>query len=61
MNKTSISHIQKVIAVVAVIYILMPDLLIGPLDDTAVAGIATITEIVLGIIKGHYIEDRDVP
>lgn len=60
MNKVSIAHIQKAIVVVAVIYVIMPDLFFGPIDDAAVAGIATITEIVLGIIKSHCIEESDV-
>ena len=61
MNKVSIAHLQKAIVVIAVIYVIMPDLFFGPIDDAAVAGIATITEIVLGIIKSHCIEENDIP
>ena len=61
MNRMSIAHIQKAIVVIAVIYVIMPDLFFGPIDDAAVAGIATIAEIVLGIIKSHCIEENEIP
>ena len=51
MNKSNISSIQRVVIIVAVIYVFAPDLFIGPIDDAAVAAIAAIAEVVLGIIK----------
>ena len=36
MDKSNISYIQRVVIIVAVIYVFAPDLFIGPVDDTAV-------------------------
>ena len=45
------SNIQRIIIVAAIIYLVAPDLIIGPLDDVIVAIIATITDVILGITK----------
>ncbi|MCR4703669.1 MAG: hypothetical protein K5665_08410 [Saccharofermentans sp.] len=49
--KNNIGKVQMIIAIVAVLYVVMPDLFIGPIDDATLAAIAVISEIVLGIIK----------
>lgn len=51
MNKSSLSHIQLAVVVVAALYVIMPDMFFGPIDDAAVAAIAAVAEVVLGIIK----------
>ena len=51
MNKETMSNIQRIIIVAAIIYLVAPDLIIGPLDDVIVAIIATITDVILGITK----------
>lgn len=51
MNKETMSNIQRIIIVAAIIYLVSPDLIIGPLDDVIVAIIATITDVILGITK----------
>ena len=51
MDKETMSTIQRVIIVAAIIYLVAPDLIIGPLDDVIVAIIATITDVILGITK----------
>lgn len=51
MDKEKMSTIQWIIAVAAIIYLIAPDLIIGPLDDVIVAIIATITDVILGITK----------
>ena len=47
------STIQWIVAVAAIIYLIAPDLLIGPVDDIFVAIVATITDVILGITKEH--------
>ena len=51
MKQNNIGKIQILIAVVVAVYILAPDLVIGPVDDTALAAIAGIAEVVLGIMR----------
>lgn len=51
MDKETMSTIQRIIIVAAIIYLVAPDLIIGPLDDVIVAIIATITDVILGITK----------
>ena len=53
MNKRTISTIQSIIAIGAIAYVICPDLLFGPLDDAAVAAIATIADVVLGVVKSR--------
>ena len=52
-NKSKFSSIQTVVLVGAVLYILLPDLFFGPVDDAAVALIAGVAELVLGIAKSR--------
>ena len=52
MNKIkNITTAQTIILIGAIVYVLFPDLLIGPIDDTAVALIAGIAEVVLSCTK----------
>ena len=51
MENKSLTIIQIIIAVVALLYIVSPDLLLGPFDDAAIAGIATLADVILGVIK----------
>ena len=51
MNKSNFTTIQVIIGVLALLYVFMPDLLFGPFDDIAVAGIASFTELLLGVAK----------
>ena len=53
MNKKTLSTAQTVILVGTVLYIVFPDLFIGPIDDTVIALIAGIAELVLGFAKSH--------
>ena len=50
-DKQMFTTMQKLIAVIAIIYLIAPDLLIGPIDDMLIAIIATITDVILGITK----------
>lgn len=52
-NKSKIASIQTVVLVGAVLYVLLPDLFFGPVDDAAVALIAGVAELVLGIAKSR--------
>lgn len=51
MNKSNLSRIQLAVVVVAALYVIMPDIFFGPIDDAAIAGIAAVAEVVLGIVK----------
>ena len=51
MENKSLTIIQIIIAVVALLYIVSPDLLLGPFDDAAIAGIATLADVILGVVK----------
>ena len=53
MKSKSLTTIQIIIAVVALLYIVSPDLLLGPFDDAAIAGIATLADVILGVIKNR--------
>ena len=53
MESKSLTTIQIIIAVVALLYIVSPDLLLGPFDDAAIAGIATLADVILGVIKNR--------
>ena len=51
MESKTLTTIQIIIAVVALLYIVSPDLLLGPFDDAAIAGMAALADVILGIIK----------
>ena len=53
MNPKVIKIIQIVLAVVAMLYLVMPDLVIGPFDDAAAIGLIGAAELVLGIIQAR--------
>lgn len=53
MNRKELSRIQIVISVLAIAYALLPDFIIGPIDDVIVLVIATVAEFVLGFVKPH--------
>lgn len=52
-NKSKISSAQSAILIGTILYVVLPDLLIGPFDDAAVALIASIAELVLGFAKSR--------
>ncbi|MBR3279783.1 MAG: hypothetical protein IKG01_12910 [Lachnospiraceae bacterium] len=51
MLERNLGKVQLVIAIAAAVYVLMPDLFAGPVDDTALAVIAVVAEMVLGIMR----------
>ena len=51
MKQTDLGKIQIIIAIVVAIYVVMPDLFVGPIDDAAIAAIAGIAEAVLCIVR----------
>ena len=46
-----LAKVQVVIAIIATLYVVMPDLFVGPIDDAVIATIAVIMESVLGIMR----------
>jgi len=60
-SKTSISTIQKVIIIGAALYVVLPDIFIGPIDDTVIALIAGIAEVVLGFAKSRIATSTPTP
>lgn len=55
-NKSTLATVQRVILIGAALYIVLPDLFIGPIDDSLVALIAGIAELVLGFAKSRVRE-----
>ena len=53
MNKKTLSTAQTVILVGAALYVAFPDFFIGPIDDTVIALVAGIAELVLGFVKSR--------
>ena len=51
MKKSDLGKIQIIVAVVAAAYVLMPDLFVGPIDDTAIAALAGVAEAVLRVMR----------
>lgn len=51
MKQSDLGKIQIIIAIVVAIYVVMPDLFVGPIDDAAIAAIAGIAETVLCIVR----------
>ena len=52
-SKSTLSKVQAAILVGAVLYFVCPDLFIGPIDDTVVALIAGIAEVIIGFTKSR--------
>lgn len=55
-NRSKLSTVQTVILIGTALYIFLPDLFIGPIDDSIVALIAGIAELVLGFAKSRVSE-----
>lgn len=53
MERKPLTVLQVIIAVVALLYLVSPDLLLGPFDDAAVLMIGTVSEVVLGLLKNR--------
>lgn len=51
MTQKDLGKVQIIIAIVVAIYVVMPDLFVGPIDDAALAAMAGIAEAVLCIIR----------
>ena len=60
MDTKSISRIQTIIAIVAIVYFIAPDPVIGHFDDILVAAIAATIDTILGVSKHRIsIEETD--
>lgn len=51
MNRKVLNTIQIVLAVIVLVYCVMPDLIVGPFDDGVLAALAIIAEVVLFVIR----------
>lgn len=51
MNRKVLTTIQIVLAVIVLVYWVLPDFMLGPLDDGVIAALAFIAEIVLFVIR----------
>ena len=52
MNRKTLTTIQIVLAVIVLAYWVLPDFMLGPLDDGVIAALALIAEVVLFVIRG---------
>lgn len=59
MKEKDLGKIQLIIAVVVAVYAAMPDMVIGPVDDVAIATIAGIVEVVLAVMRSFSNSDPD--
>ena len=63
MKDNVLGKVQLIVLIAVGIYVAMPDLFVGPIDDAAITAIAGIAEAVLGIIRAvsknrlEYLED----
>lgn len=51
MKQNTLAKIQIIVAIVVAIYVVMPDLFVGPIDDSAILLITSIVEVVLQVMK----------
>ena len=51
MNKKTLTTIQIVLAVIVLAYWVLPDFMLGPLDDGVIAALALIAEVVLFVVR----------
>ena len=51
MNRKVLTTIQIVLAIIVLVYCVMPDLMIGPFDDGVIAALAFIAEVVLFVVR----------
>jgi len=51
MKRKNIGLVQIIIAACTIVYFIAPDMLVGPVDDVAVAALAGIVEAVLGVVN----------
>jgi len=49
-NKSPISSAKSYVLIGAILYVVLPDLLIGPFDDAAVVVLSGIAELILTIV-----------
>ena len=61
MKKKTLGIIQIVLLVVAIVYLVAPDLVVGPFDDAAVVGILGCVEFVLAILRARYKDEDSIP
>ena len=51
MNRKTLTIIQIVLAVIVLAYWVLPDFMLGPLDDGVIAALALIAEVVLFVVR----------
>jgi hypothetical protein len=51
MNRKTLTTIQIVLAIIVVAYWVLPDFMLGPLDDGVIAALALIAEVVLFVVR----------
>lgn len=51
MKNNVLGKVQLIVLIAVVIYAVMPDVFVGPIDDAALVAIAGIAEAVLAIIR----------
>ena len=61
MNRKTLTTIQIVLAVIVLVYCVMPDLIVGPFDDGILAALAGIAEVVLFVIRAVKMPSNSSP
>lgn len=60
-SKSTLATVQTAILIGTALYVLLPDVLIGPVDDTVIALFSGLAELVLGIVKSRINEPIPEP
>ena len=61
MKKKTLGIVQIVLLIVAIVYLVAPDLVVGPFDDAAVVGMLGCVEFVLAILRARYKDEDSIP
>ena len=60
-NKSKLATVQTAILIGTALYVVLPDILIGPIDDTVIALFAGIAELVIGFVRARIHEPTPTP
>ena len=59
MKDNVLGKVQLIVLIAVGIYVVMPDLFVGPIDDAAIAAIGGIAEVVLAIMRAMSNSDTE--
>ena len=60
-NKSKLATVQTAILIGTALYVVLPDVFIGPIDDAVITLISGIVELVLGFVRARIHEPTPTP